>query len=164
MGYGMEGKLMESVEKNWGITGTRHAITSAQWRWLQAMMDSSGLHELHHGACTGADEQAHFCAVLAHVPLIYVHPPVNQRFMSTQVFITPSDERTTVHFRPAKSYHERNHDIVDETERLLALPDGPERLHSGTWSTIRYARSRRKRIDICYPDGLVRTEEYPEEP
>jgi len=70
-----------ATQINWGFTGTRRPITAAQWRWLNNMISTSGaIHEVHHGACINADEQFHFLAIMAHVPNIYVHPPINQRF------------------------------------------------------------------------------------
>jgi hypothetical protein len=147
-----------SMEMNWGFTATRNPLTAPQWKWLHELLDpEAGVHEIHHGACINGDEMVHFCAVSAAIPVIYIHPPVNQRLMSTRVFATPTTG-TVVHVMPAKPYHARNHDIVDTTERLFALPDGYERLHSGTWSTVRYARHLHKHIDICYPDGTVKPE------
>ena len=48
----------------------------------------------------------------------------------------------------------------DETDMLVACPKGPEEVRSGTWSTVRFARKRGKRIVIIMPDGTV-TEENP---
>jgi predicted Rossmann fold nucleotide-binding protein DprA/Smf involved in DNA uptake len=44
---------------------------------------------------------------------------------------------------------------VNETGVLVAMPDGPEELRSGTWATVRYARKQGKDGRIIYPDGLV---------
>jgi predicted Rossmann fold nucleotide-binding protein DprA/Smf involved in DNA uptake len=54
----------------------------------------------------------------------------------------------------------RNRIIVDGCDVLLAAPSGAERDNprSGTWMTVRYARKRRKRIVIVWPDGTT-TEE-----
>ena len=43
--------------------------------------------------------------------------------------------------------------LVDACEVLLATPKGPEKLRSGTWATVRYARKVGKRIVIIEPDG-----------
>ena len=50
-----------------------------------------------------------------------------------------------------KPYLDRNRDIVDACEVLLATPDGPERLRSGTWSTVRYARKIGKPVEVRLP-------------
>ena len=55
-----------------------------------------------------------------------------------------------------KKYLDRNHDIVDASAEMLALPSGPEKMRgSGTWATIRYARRTRVPLLICWPDGRV---------
>jgi hypothetical protein len=53
---------------------------------------------------------------------------------------------------------ERNRNIVDVVDVLLAAPKGPEELRSGTWSTVRYCRKVQKPLAILWPDGTV-TEE-----
>jgi hypothetical protein len=50
----------------------------------------------------------------------------------------------------------RNHDIVDETELLIACPgELAEAVRSGTWATVRYARKLGRPIVIFWPDGSV---------
>src|SRR5258706_311318 len=53
---------------------------------------------------------------------------------------------------PAKDYIARNHDIVDDTDILYACPDGPEKVRSGTWATIRYALKQKKKVVIFHPE------------
>jgi len=55
----------------------------------------------------------------------------------------------------AKPYHDRNRDIVDACDVLIATPDGPQRRHSGTWYTIDYARANRVAVVVCLPDGTI---------
>jgi hypothetical protein len=53
---------------------------------------------------------------------------------------------------PEKEYIERNHNIVDNTDMLIAFPSTKtEILKSGTWATIRYARKKGKKIIIIDP-------------
>jgi hypothetical protein len=63
-----------------------------------------------------------------------VHPPTDDR---KRAFCTGNG----ADWEP-KPYLERNHDIVDETTILIACPNGEERMRSGTWATVRYARQR----------------------
>jgi predicted Rossmann fold nucleotide-binding protein DprA/Smf involved in DNA uptake len=42
----------------------------------------------------------------------------------------------------------RNRAIVNSSGLLIAAPAGEEILRSGTWSTVRYARSKDKRVRI----------------
>jgi hypothetical protein len=60
-----------------------------------------------------------------------------------------------------KEYLDRNHDIVDSSDLLIAVSESTvEVLRSGTWATIRYAKKLRKPIKIIYPDGKVELVTY----
>jgi hypothetical protein len=49
----------------------------------------------------------------------------------------------------AKDNLTRNRDIVDTASMLIAAPEGnAERLRSGTWATVRYARKAKKKVII----------------
>ena len=53
---------------------------------------------------------------------------------------------------PEKEYIERNHDVVDTCDLLIAMPNTElEVVRSGTWATIRYARKLKKVIVILEP-------------
>lgn len=137
-----------------GITGTQDGMTESQFLAVKEFFLS--LHELteiHGGDCIGFDAE---CILLVDEvrPDIKTigHPPDNPK---KRAFLTYDE------LREEKDYHSRNHDIVDETELLLACPKGPEYdadgkwigLRSGTWSTVRYARKGGKSIVIIMPDG-----------
>lgn len=127
-----------------GMTGSRNGVTNSQRMFALARIRAAGT--LHHGACVGADSECHRIAGLAGVPAV-IHPPADERYMM------PDDgygERL-----PARPYHERNRDIVDAADEMIAFPDGPERPHGGTWYTIRYAVSSGVPVTVCYPDGTV---------
>ena len=49
----------------------------------------------------------------------------------------------------------RNITMLEATDALVAAPDGPERLRSGTWSTIRQALKRGMGVTIIWPDGKI---------
>lgn len=104
---------------------------------------------LHHGVCVGADEEAHAIAKSLGL-LLAGHPPKNSHRRSWKC--TDFDQ-----LYAAKDYIPRNHDIVDLTEELIAAPAADEghSLRSGTWSTIRYARQKRKMVTIVYADGSL---------
>jgi hypothetical protein len=127
-----------------GFTGTRRGMAQAQnasfWYWL------AGEGEFHHGDCTGSDEQAHIMA-RGSMFRIVVHPPTDDK---NRAFCIGDETRDPL------PYLDRNRNIVDETEVLVATPaEDEEQLRSGTWSTIRYARKQGKRVVIIYPDGRV---------
>src|SRR5689334_7595566 len=82
--------------------------------------------ELHQGQCIGADEEATYLARKSGIWVVS-HPPVDKS--KTHSIIC--DET-----RPEKSFLDRNRDIVDEVNVLLAAPRSrKEELRSGTWAT-----------------------------
>ena len=125
-----------------GFTGTRKGMTFDQKNNFLVMMeelnDEHHLDEFHHGDCIGADKDAHQL-VETYFPniMIHIHPPNN------------GDKRAFCKggfMHPESSTLERNRHIVDMTELLVATPDGSiEKLRSGTWSTVRYAKKLNKR-------------------
>lgn len=139
------------------FTGTRKGLTTYQadelWRWVRANWDN--ITQAHHGCCVGADE-AFDQAVRAirgahrvtHLPSIHYHPPYTKRF----VFKFEALAIDRVH--DERDYLDRNREMVDACDTLVACPDGPEQLRSGTWSTVRYARKRGLQVVIIYPSKL----------
>ena len=103
---------------------------------------------LHHGDCVMADEMTAEVARRLGYKL-HCHPPIK----SVARAYVPSDE-----IEKPLPYLVRNRVLVDEIDTLIALPEGPERTRSDTWSTVRYARRHSKRITIIGPDGTVTRE------
>ena len=129
-----------------GFTGTQRGMTKAQQRnVIECIMRAKwGQDQFAHGDCIGADEDLHNLVRLAGLP-ITIYPPINE---SKRAFCHGAFEMEP------KDYLERNHDIVDASDVLWACPGGmEEELRSGTWATIRYARSQNKPVVIFYPDG-----------
>lgn len=134
-------------------------MTEPQADALFAWVDSFGWwDEFHHGCCVGADNEA---AVVfhqlrrQHQHQQIVARPSNIRLMTDQNALAFADLR-----HPPKPPLDRNRDIVDCCDILLACPKGPEEQRGGTWYTVRHARSQGKRIIIFWPDGSV-TEDRP---
>lgn len=139
-----------------GFTGTRHGLVAEQflsldWLLYEATRPRAGgqtvvVHEFHHGDCLGGDAAAAAAARMRDF-FVIAHPPVDFRLRA----VTPSHE-----FREAKPYLERNHDIVDETDLLIACPaEYEEQLRSGTWATFRYARRIGRPVVMIWPDGTT---------
>jgi hypothetical protein len=140
----------------YGATGTREQLSDEQRKWLWIFW-THGDHKfnvLHHGACENADAFAHHYA-FGEVARIIIHPPTDPKHVDLSVFVTDFIVATKVVVLKPKPYLDRNKDIVDACDRLLALPKGPEEQRSGTWSTIRYAKQVKKPITICWPNGEV---------
>lgn len=132
-----------------GFTGSREGMTGEQMialqRKLAQRLDGD---EFHHGMCIGADEQAHRIAHNYEISIVG-HPPLINRYMMKVI----NAEFTKIH--RALPYLDRNRDIVDGCQHLYACPKEPEETRSGTWSTIRYARSRGKPVTIFWPNSKV---------
>lgn len=129
-----------------GFTGTREGMTSAQSQTLVQLLRNE-VGEFHHGDCVGSDSEAHDIAARTGSLTIVIHPPLVQRARAFK----KSD-----HIRPRRAYLDRNHDIVDETDELVAAPltDQVEP-RSGTWATIRYAMHLKRPIRIIKPNGDI---------
>lgn len=89
--------------------------------------------------------------------IIVVHPPVDSKLRAWCGTKRGKDDGK---YRPAnqhtepRPYIERNHDIVDACDVLVAIPGTEEQgLRSGTWATMRYAHKQGKRIEAVLPSG-----------
>ncbi len=131
-----------------GFTGSQLGMTERQRREFEDYLQQSlqiatakfYQNHFHHGDCIGADYQAHW--IVCGKMVIHVHPPVDKKKAAG----------LSGHYRwPAKEYLLRNRDIVDACDLLIAAPSGPEKLRSGTWSTVRYARKVGKPVHILLP-------------
>lgn len=130
-----------------GFTGTRHGMTKRQqWmfsRLVDELLREHGAVELHHGCCIGADATAHYLAGSRGVRTVG-HPcnlPRQRAALDCDVML------------PAKPPLVRNCDIVDSCSLLIAAPaQGREVLRSGTWATLRYARTVARPRWLLLPD------------
>lgn len=113
-----------------GVTGSRHFRPDRLVEKFTDFLRDGLVTELHHGDCTGWDEQAFYVAYILGIPTI-AHPPASPEFRA----YTKSDV-----IMPERQYLDRNKDIVGAIDFLIAAPDGPEKQRSGTWSTVRYAK------------------------
>jgi hypothetical protein len=137
-----------------GFTGTQEGMTNSQIKGVEAVFRRLSLMYLHHGDCVGADADAHNIANAMGIKVI-IHPPSNY---IKRAFCAGYSE-----MMPEKPYLDRNRIIVNINTNLVATPKGPEKIRSGTWYTIRYARKLKRNIFIVWPDGKI-TEELNHEP
>ncbi|MFG1462278.1 hypothetical protein V5F77_05190 [Xanthobacter sp. DSM 24535] len=127
-----------------GFTGSREGMTKVQADKVALIIAQAA--EWHHGQCIGSDAQTHAIARDLMVPIV-MHPPTCAVLMAD----CPGAYAT----RDPRPYLDRNRDIVDETDELVAAPHGPEVNKSGTWATIRYAKGRGRKVTTIWPDGSV---------
>lgn len=136
-----------------GFTGARAGMTAAQKLAFLELLPSlrNGELVLRHGDCVGADADAHDLAASLGSQII-IHPGIaSDGVMHFRAW----KNGAAVSFREPKLYLERDRDIVDLSDLVIATPAGPPQVRSGTWYTIRYARKRRKALYIIEPDGTV---------
>lgn len=132
-----------------GMSGSREGISATALEILKIFLNTYTFMEVHHGDCVGADAIFHQEATLRNIPII-IHPPVIDKLRA----YCQSEK-----IREPKPYLDRNHDIVNETDILIAFPNTYQEVYnSGTWATIRYARNMKKRIIIVFPDGTSRVD------
>lgn len=134
-----------------GFTGTQDGMTPLQRRAVRFILFNHwmyGAHQFHHGDCIGSDKEADDISKEIPGYETWLHPPTDPR---KRAFC-----RAKITF-PPRPYLERNRDIVENSNIIIATPKGPEELRSGTWSTIRYARKdpEIRKIYIIYPDGQI---------
>jgi hypothetical protein len=123
-----------------GFTGSRNGMSKEQMAkfkdvLFKYILAGTMIEELHHGCCVGADATlVLICITSMPNTVLVAHPPFEKKLV----------DRGAVGLSnvlwPEAPYLVRNQNIVHATDILLAAPNGPERLRSGTWSTIRYAR------------------------
>ena len=130
-----------------GLTGSRRGISILQEEFLAKLLQESVPARFHHGMCRGADEAAHHAVRRFVRHAVIVGHPSNLPGICLDL-----DCDFT---REPKPPVMRNHDIVLESNFLVALPPGGEVLRSGTWSTVRFARKKNMTIAICYPGGQI---------
>lgn len=144
-----------------GFTGTREGITGEQEDALAGLLSNFAV--LRHGSCVGADQKAHEIVYegieAGRDLLIVIHPPTKKDYL-----FRPKLRGLSARVASAvpKEYHERNRDIVDLSDFLLATPrkkvpkkkwKGQE---GGTWYTINYAIKVGKPVAIIWPDGTIK--------
>ena len=135
-----------------GFTGTRNGMTAPQLDSVRRLITEYiivGPACWHDGDCIGADDEAHEIAeVLGYYTI--GHPPASPAFQARNKF----DE-----MREPKAYLDRDQDIVDECDVLIAAPKQvQETQRSGTWATIRRARTKGIKRYIVFPSGFVKEE------
>lgn len=135
------------------FSGTRRGMTTFQIESVDQLLGEFDPSRAAHGMCVGADE--HFHRILRDRFGKAVHV---EGFPGLDMNGNGPKTRWKLdvdHHAQPELYLVRNHWIVLYGEVLVATPDGPERQRSGTWSTVRYARSINRPVYIVRPDGSI---------
>jgi hypothetical protein len=150
-----------------GFTGTLRGMTHEQKAIAELRIVELRPSVFIHGGASGADTDAH-CIIIDRIPgfdfphTIEIYPedsPLRRRhqywrFPEHRIAAKASGRDFILH-NPDKPLA-RNLTIVQRCDHLLATPDShEEKLRSGTWATIRYARKAGKPHTIIWPDGEI---------
>lgn len=145
-----------------GFTGTQKGLSTKQSYELEeilwkTILDHPGSVEFRHGDCIGADFQAHAIfhdlMMLRSNGYIVIHPPSNpEKRAYSEKARNGAYNKLSVVVLDEKPYLERDQDIVDWSDVLIACPhSAKEQQRSGTWATVRKARRAGKRVIIIDP-------------
>lgn len=132
-----------------GFTGTRTGMTKPQLasvRMCFVDLVEQGARVFHHGDCVGADVEAYWIARDFEL-LLVAHPgAVKSQYRA----MTVNDER-----REPGYPLDRNKDIVNESDVMIAAPARNSQRRGGTWFTIKYARREDKPLFVVHANGIV---------
>lgn len=128
--------------------------------------DVHEIQEVHHDNCIGADEQ--FSSIVIDIFYDYNDfeddEPRPREIAHPTYFPSMQNQNSLADvILDPKPPLERNKDIVNVCDILLAAPKGPEEQRSGTWSTVRYARKVGKPVVIFWPNGEVEESNFTRE-
>lgn len=142
-----------------GFTGNQNGMSGKQRKAFYDLIYEFNCREFRHGDCYGSDEDSHNLVVRyfksckvrnLFIGRIIIHPPIND---SKRAWCRAKT------ILPAKEYLDRNKDIVNNSDLMIATPKEFEmQLRSGTWSTVRYSLKKNKKTIIIYPDGSLKRE------
>lgn len=134
---------------SFGFTGTRYGMTNEQKTNVKNLLlneiEKKNNIIIHHGDCIGADYDLHnICLDILQLfnesIQIIIHPPNDKKL---RAFCQSNN------IQPEKNYLERNKNIVNNCNILIACPFSKNEIkRSGTWMTIRYAKKKNKEIFI----------------
>jgi hypothetical protein len=129
-------------------TGTQHGMNAAQRHRVFLLTIGLDPEKVHHGDCIGGDAEFHRIARQANLYVVR-HPPIA---LGKRAFCDYDEDRDPEEFL------DRNHTMIDESDALIAAPrTSTEVVRSGTWATIRYARTQGKPVYIVQPSGKYET-------
>lgn len=137
-----------------GFSGTHEGLTNDQTLHVHMLLGdlkSAGATQATHGMCIGADEQFHFMAKALKYFVIGC-PGVTKHNIVWRRSEKCSDCDLIM---PEKYFLSRNHDIVRESDVVIVCPkEVVEQFQgSGTWATMRFAKSVQRPLIILWPDG-----------
>jgi hypothetical protein len=141
-----------------GFTGTQSGMTPMQLLKVAQFIANNPITASRSGDCIGADNEFLQLIQLANTNKSY--PAI-----TTHGHIPSNDSKRAFGkydvTYPPKPYLDRNHDIVDGSDVMIATPkENEEQKRSGTWATIRDSRKKGKKLVVIFPDGTTKKFNY----
>ncbi len=137
-----------------GFTGTREGMTDPQQVTVEKILRKLQPSWVVHGDCVGADTDFHNITESLRRESGYNNYRIRIRPCDhgSRAWNQNYDELCVVR-KPLP----RNKDIVHDADLLIAAPlQSAEIRRSGTWHTIRFAKSLTLPIAIVWPNGRIR--------
>lgn len=139
------------------FTGTRKGLTPLQRESLRNVLAElpPGM-TLHNGVAVGADVECLDLAWSSNLSCFVLWPASDDRFDYAKTWVYSRRALGGVaRVNAVVPPLDRNQSMVAACGILIACPEGPEVLRSGTWSTVRAARRWKREVIIVWPDGRV---------
>ena len=131
-----------------GFTGTSRGMSPFQKLEVRRQLEllwTKGFRRARHGACIGSDDQfGHIAKSIGFY--VIAHPGFSPKNPENLLYRAETEYCDEV--LPAKPHIKRDHDIVNESDTMLATPIGKEEVRSGTWTTVRYARKVGRELTV----------------
>lgn len=125
------------------FAGTRNGMTDKQKAEVEQLLKELKVTTLYHGSAVGADEEA---------SLIALRLGINVRGFPGNVDADRSRAAHADNWEKPAPPLTRNKAMVKRAHIVVGAPDGPERPRgSGTWSTIRFAKTAGKKVYVVEP-------------
>lgn len=140
----------------YGFTGTQHGMSDGQRMVVGSLLNIFAVTEcpvLNHGCCVGADALAHAMAITRGYRVRLFPSNIKEK-----TAVCPGAEWCDEEWPPLQ----RNHHIVENSDRMIAAPRTMANAQSGTWATINAARRYLRPLVIVTPEGKLQFERWPQ--
>lgn len=137
------------------VTGTERGGTTAQLRLARAILFAWSPTVLIHGGCIGVDDELDQLACELSIRREVFPAQVDYKKRVPEHLLL-GRKHSSVVIHPVQPPLVRNRIMVRRASRALALPgEAREVVRSGTWATVRFARTLlpREYVVVIAPDG-----------
>jgi hypothetical protein len=139
-----------------GFSGTRFGMSIEQYNVLKTFLKNNDFRCFCHGDCLGADLEFHNLVLQEFIKCyLYIYPPKQKKLRAYMAYRFKFFNSQQIIQYKEKNYLERNRDIVNNSDFLIAAPKSKIE-NGGTWYTINYAKTIGKSCMLIFPSGECR--------